>query len=343
MKIVYTGGIYTPYFSTALMRMQVLEELGHETHPHCVVSYNDWLGRWGGAIFRRYLWGPPIHRYNRDLMALIHKVKPDMLWVDKGRWLFPKTLASIQSMGIKAVYYTPDAAFYHNQSRWLRGCLPLYDLVVTTKPYEVDLYKQHNVKRLVLKRPMFDARIHHPMKVSEEDKKRFGCDIVFIGTYTPGRDTYLIPLIEAGFDVAIWGNGWENCNNPSLTSCIRGTHISGTDYSKGLICAKIGLGLLNTLIPDTSTTRTVEIPAVGTFLLAERTQEHLEMFEENKEAEYFDSVDELLEKARYYLKHEEEREAIAAAGHKRAMSSGYDVTALLSEILQQTEQLPKAS
>ncbi len=342
MKIVYTGALYTPYLSTSLMRMQALEELGHEVHSHCLVPYNKWGGRWGGALFRRYLFGPPLHRYNKDLVSLVHQVKPDVLWVDKGRWLFPTTLKAIQEQGVMAVSYTPDPAFLFHQSRWFLGCIPLYDIMVTTKLYEADLYRQHGVQRLIEQVPSFNPKLHKPQDPTSEEQKTYACDLVFIGTYTPRRDKYLRPLAESGLDLAIWGGQWlTSCKDPILRRHVRGEGLSGRDYSLGIACAKIGLGLLTPLAPDTSTTRSVEIPAIGTFMLAERTEEHLRMFEEGTEAAFFDNADELITKARYFLAHPEKREAIAAAGRQRSITSGYDINSMIAEIVQELEALQK--
>ncbi|MGY8914245.1 MAG: glycosyltransferase family protein, partial [Flavobacteriales bacterium] len=99
--------------------------------------------------------------------------------------------------------------------------------------------------------------------------------------------------------------------------------IFSEDYSKALQAFKISLCFLRKINFDQQTTRTMEIPACGGFMVAERTQEHLELFEEDREAAYFSSNEELLEKCRYFLAHDDERKKVAAAGLKRCKTSGY--------------------
>ena len=78
-----------------------------------------------------------------------------------------------------------------------------------------------------------------------------------------------------------------------------------------------------------------EIPACGSFLLADRTDEHQEFFVEGKEAEFFSSVDELVEKVRFYTANEPRRRRIAVAGQERCRTGRYAYLYRLKDTLVQ--------
>lgn len=140
--------------------------------------------------------------------------------------------------------------------------------------------------------------------------------------------------------VGVWGN-WarEVKRSPDLRPLWRAPGVWGVDYAKAMGCASIGLSLLSRLAPDRHTTRTFEIPACGTFLLAERTEEHQELFEEGREAEFFGDLDELQDKIRYYLAHPDERKRIAAAGRERCLRGGYSYHDRMRGLLQKVADL----
>lgn len=64
--------------------------------------------------------------------------------------------------------------------------------------------------------------------------------------------------------------------------------------------------------------RDFEAPMSGAFYLVEAFDELAEFFEPGKEIVFFADADELVDKARYYLTHEAEREHIRQAGLRRA-------------------------
>ena len=55
-------------------------------------------------------------------------------------------------------------------------------------------------------------------------------------------------------------------------------------------------------------------------MLAPRTIEHMEMFEEGKEIALYDNLKEMREKAIYYVKNDKEREAMLGLAHQKVIS-----------------------
>lgn len=65
--------------------------------------------------------------------------------------------------------------------------------------------------------------------------------------------------------------------------------------------------------------RDFEAPMSGAFYMVEYMQELEQFYEIGKEIVCYHDPDDLVEKARYYLEHEDQREAIRQAGHARAV------------------------
>ena len=90
---------------------------------------------------------------------------------------------------------------------------------------------------------------------------------------------------------------------------------------------------------DLHTSRSMEIPACGGFMMAERTVEHQKLFKEDKEAVFFSSKEELLKKCKYYLSHDEERIKIVENGRNRCLKSGYSNIETLRRIIDEVQQM----
>jgi spore maturation protein CgeB len=154
-----------------------------------------------------------------------------------------------------------------------------------------------------------------------------------VATHSRAKEELLLELVtrRPKLDLRIWGNLWKENNHSSrLRRFIEGTPLNGTSYAKALGAVRINLAVMSGAVRgasrgDETTTRTYEIPACGGFMLHERTDEVLELFEEGKDMACFGSVSELADRIDYYLAHPEERAAIAAAGRVRCVPAySYD-------------------
>ena len=315
--------------NTCLHRHWALEKIAHRID---VVNTSTKINLWFRIVHHLFLYGLPIRlpdlkNINKKIIEKITTYDYDIIWIDKGIIVFPETLKEIKRLvpDTKIVSYSPDnMALRHNQSQQYVECIPLYDYIVTNKSYIIEDMKRLGAKNVTFVNNSFSEDFHRPYELSEEERDELGGDVGFIGAWEEERCKSILYLVDHGVKVKVFGDArWNKYANYSLNLTIMGRLLKNEDYCKSLQAFRISLCFLRKMNFDTQTTRSVEIPACGGFMMAERTDEHLSLFEENKEAVYFSSNKELLEKCLYYLENEEIRSKIAVAGRERAVASGY--------------------
>ena len=297
---------------------------------------------WFRIIYHLFLFGIPLRlpdliEVNKRILEKVKNNDYDIIWIDKGIIVFPETLKEIkkQSPETKIISYSPDnMALRHNQSQQYLECIPLYDYIITNKSYIIKNMKRLGAKKITFVNNSYSEDFHRPYELSEEERKELGGDVGFIGAWEEERCKCILYLVDHGVKVKVFGDAkWNKYANYSPNLTIMGRLLMNEDYCKSLRAFRISLCFLRKMNFDKQTTRSVEIPACGGFMMAERTDEHLSLFEEDKEAVYFSSNKELLEKCVYYLENEEARSKIAVAGRKRAVASGYSNESMVRNII----------
>jgi len=340
LRILFLGPLYIG--GTCLMRFQAMKDLGYEVVP--VNTEPEEIRRLQKRLFyriKRKLLGPQdLAGVNQKIIKIVEESHFDVVWVDKGIMIKPETLLKIKSIQPQMilVHYNPDDPFGRFRSGWSTfiKSIPFYDIHFVSRRVNVAEYKRVGARKVVFLLPFrgFSPSVHRPVQLNEKEKYLLGGPVGFIGSYEKERAEYLLYLAEKGVPVRVWGSGWAGkrwLKHPNLR--IEGKELIGEDYVKGICSFDIVLCFLRKGNRDLHTSRSIEIPACGAFMLAERTDEHKQLFEEGKEAEFFNTKEEMLEKMRYYLEHEDERLKIAAAGRQRCLRSRYSYQERLREML----------
>jgi spore maturation protein CgeB len=310
---------------------QVLDESRYVTN-----KLPGTIGKGLRKIFRPLL----VNQLSRDVLRSINEFKPHCLFVFKGNWVHPSILQSCRDQSVIAINYYPDVSFL-SHGPYIPRSLPLYDHVFSTKTYGVgDMKAQLSIQKASFLEPGYDPDLHQPVQLTEAEREIYGCDVVFIGTWSRKKEALLSALRHQlpAIDLKIWGCQWGKSRSPNLGASIVGREVTGADYTRAIRGSSICLGLLSeagkgSSSGDLITARTFQIPACGAFMLHERNSEVVRYFEEDREAGFFETPEELAQKVRYYLDHPAERERIAAHGLDRSLRDGYAIDGRMKVVL----------
>lgn len=278
-------------------------------------------------------------KVNSQVLDKVKTKKYDVIWIEKGNMMKPWVLKKIKELSPETNLISvseDDMYVRHGYSEWYRLGLKYYDCVFTTKAYNVTELKSFNAKKVVLFLDSFSEFLHHPFRLLPDEKGLYGCDVSAIGAFEPERADSVLFLAEKGIKVHVWGGLWQHWVGKHPNLIVHNQFLFGEEYAKAICATKINLNFLRKINRDEVTSRSVEIPACGGFMLTERTKRHAQFFIEGKEAEFFSTNQELYEKVLFYLEHEDKRNEIAQAGFERCLKSGYSMRAQLESILKQS-------
>jgi len=344
MKFLFAGIMEKPWMS-GWQRMRALAQLGHEIVPVSLAATHrqdhwDSLKRrlLGFDAYERTL-ARKAERASAEVLQAALDQRPDVAWLEWPRLITPETIRAIKRRlpSCRVISFQNDNPFaarkfaFHGWRRFF-DAVPYYDLHLVKRASDIENYTARGARKVELFTDGYSEELFFP-EAAVRNAGPF--PLVFIGTSLDYRIGVLDRLTgPLGLEIHIFGARWKRTRLVWNRRRLLHPPATGAYYRRIVCGSKIALGFVSHSNRDEWTMRTFEVPACGTFFLAERTQAHQALYDEGQEAEFFASPEECRDKVVYYLQHDAHRERIAAAGRERCLRSGYGLRSRMAQTVE---------
>jgi len=191
-----------------------------------------------------------------------------------------------------------------------------YDLILSSLPNQVNYFRSQGVDSALF-RLGFEPRV---LTRLNDRPPRY--PLTFVGGV--GGDfsggTRMLEELCRRQPVKVWGYGAERLPADSPIRPVHQGQAWGMQMYQILHDSKITFNRhINFAEDHANNMRLYESTGVGTLLLTDHKSDLHEIFEPGREVVVYHSAEEAAEMTRYYLEHESERQAIAAAGQQRTL------------------------
>lgn len=252
------------------------------------------------------------------LCRKIDEFSPAIILVLLGSQLSPKTMAVIRKRtSARIVCWCQDHMTTLGRQFLVAGG---YDAVFLKDRYMLDLFSRMiRTTKFYYLPEACNPRMHRPLELSETDREIYGCDVMIAGTLHYYRQEILLQLLQqsAGINLKIWGSRPDWLLN-RLPGRHMGRLVHGDEKVRAALSARICLNTLHYGEVNSLNCRAFEIAGCGGFQIMTRVPTLAEHFEPDSEVVTFDTVDEMIEKVAYYLRHPAAAAVIAERGRLRA-------------------------
>ncbi|MFL2485652.1 MAG: glycosyltransferase [Candidatus Neomarinimicrobiota bacterium] len=312
MKVLYCG----PNNGTSRSRKNGLLSMGYdvsnfELEKNIITNF-----KWFQFLEQKSLNNLNLRSVNFRLFNKVKKLNPDLIWIDKGTYIYKETLEKIKEFNHKTIlihHNTDDIESDKHQFSNYFNSLDLYDAHFTCNKFNIDYLKKISKSYFFYNEIGYDQNIFYPNK---QNKKY---DLFFIGHHEPEYEKYISEIIVKDINFFLGGPGWFSSNIPK--SKISFNNFNESIYPKIINQSSAGLGLYSSWNRNISSGRIFEIPATGAALIVKRNTFIETLYKEDSEAIFFDNPRDFNSKLEYLFKNKNLLQEIANSGYKRCLNN----------------------
>ena len=250
-------------------------------------------------------------RTDRILTEQVKAYNPDVIFIFAMKYLTADTVHRIKEIAPEATIVGRDEDPYPEKNPARLAIAKNVDIMTSTNAGRfLKIYKDMGIPLCAFIPNTCDPDIQYRYPLEEKWKT----DIVFTGKVKHKK-------LEGKNDLFRYEivNGLGSMPNARVYGDFGIPRVEGLDYFHAISGAKISLSInIANNVRLYHSDRLINYLSCGTFVLAKRVPNSDLLFEDGVHLRYFDSVEEFFELADWYLKHDQEREKIAAAGMERA-------------------------
>lgn len=332
-KILLVGDYPVPVYTGVLGSYKRAFEALHYTTVEFYFNINTHYLRfakyWNAAL--KLL----VHKEQIRFLKFIKENKITHIIVFKGSYVLSETIEEIKARGIIIVNINPDNPYNTvrtSANSIIREGIPHYNYYFLWSK-EICNRINHTL--------LNNNAVYLPFAVDKTlidfqpdfNNINYNYPIAFIANADKERIIQIKALLKYDKnirkDLFVFGSGWRN----SLEITNKEKQVVGKDYFKTIAQSKINLNFLRKQNKGAHNMRTFEIPACGGFMLHEYSEEAMDLFKADEQAVYFSSIEECLDKIKFYLKQDKIRLKIAQNGYLQAMKYENSYEARVKQII----------
>jgi spore maturation protein CgeB len=317
-KVILVAGSLDPSKSYEYHNFQrPLEKLGHAVLPFDFLEVMHAHGR---------------DEMNQKLLATVKEYLPDIVFfVPHTDQFIPEIVDEIGRLAITLGYFFDDMWRIEYSRFWARH----FSFVSTSDVNGLRKFRDAGFTNVIYSPFACNTDVY----CNRNMPKLY--DVTFVGQHNAYREWYINNLKRASIDVRVWGLGWpsgmitsedmiiifnQSRINLNLSNCVSwDARYLFAPFRSVKNTLRVWRQVMHSIRhTDMKTVEQVkgrhfEINACGGFQLSYYVEGLERHYQINEEIALYDSREDLVDKVCYYLKHDDEREAIAQRGYERTL------------------------